>query len=119
VDAVADAVALHKPEDVLHEPARIAKLDDVGVPLQRDSQEALELRQVGPPTGGKLVEHRAKDFAQLVSPLILLTLDQPQAQPLKVARRQLVEREFVGCPGDGRLGHHRLLLSRFRFLASS
>jgi hypothetical protein len=83
VDAVADAVALHKPEDVLDEPARIAKLDDVGVPLQRDSQEALESRQVDPPTGGELVEHRAKDFAQLASPLILLTLDQPQAQPLK------------------------------------
>ena len=31
-------------------------------------------------------------------------LDQPQAQPLKVSRRQLVEGQGVGCAGDRRLG---------------
>jgi hypothetical protein len=42
--------------------------------------------------------------SQVFSALVAFALDQPQAQPLKVARRQLVEGQGVGCAGDGRLG---------------
>jgi len=35
---------------------------------------------------------------------VAFALDQPQAQPLKVARRELVEGQGVGYAGDRRLG---------------
>jgi len=41
----------------------------------------------------------------------LLAFDEPQAQPLKVARREFVEGQSVGCPGDGGLGHWPLAVS--------
>jgi hypothetical protein len=42
--------------------------------------------------------------AQVLGALVPFALDQPQAQPLKVARRQFVEGQGVSCPGDRRLG---------------
>jgi hypothetical protein len=38
-----------------------------------------------------------------VGSLVAFALDQPQAQPLKVARRQSVEGQGVDCAGDRRL----------------
>jgi hypothetical protein len=42
--------------------------------------------------------------AQVLGTFVAFALDQPQAQPLKVARREFVEGQGVGCAGDGRLG---------------
>jgi hypothetical protein len=41
---------------------------------------------------------------QVLGALIVFALDQPQAQPLKVARREFVEGQGVGCARNRRLG---------------
>jgi hypothetical protein len=39
--------------------------------------------------------------AQVLGAFVAFALDQSQAQPLKVARGELVEREGMGCASDG------------------
>ena len=38
--------------------------------------------------------------AQVFGAFVSLALDEPQTQPLKVARREFVEGQGVGCSGD-------------------
>jgi len=42
--------------------------------------------------------------AQVPGALVAFALDRPQAQPLKVARREFVEGQGVGCAGE-RIGN--------------
>jgi hypothetical protein len=42
--------------------------------------------------------------SQVLGASVAFALDQPQTQPLKVARREFVEGQGGGCAGDRRLG---------------
>jgi hypothetical protein len=42
--------------------------------------------------------------AQVLGALVAFALNQPQAQPLKVAPREFIEEQGVGCAVDRRLG---------------
>ena len=50
------------------------------------------------------LHHCNLHLRQLTAPQVPFALHQPQAQPLKVARRELVEGQGASCAGDRRLG---------------
>ena len=49
---------------------------------------------------------------QVPGAFVLLALDEPEAEVLKVALREFVEGQGVGCAGDGGFGHWPLAVSR-------
>ena len=64
---------------------------------------ALEGPQPTLKAGDNVATLLAARCAQVLGAFVAFALDQPQAQPLKVARREVVEGQGVGCTDEGRL----------------